>query len=111
MGLGVTPDQRGCPDPGRFKRLIPVSASYRHVGQTAACQLPAVLYSLTLLFSVAACFPTENPGQNLNKVFQEVPKRRAGSEGTPRSGRCIVGDGRAGLVVTGRLTESPWSSS
>ncbi|XP_072558463.1 homeobox protein cut-like 1 isoform X7 [Paramormyrops kingsleyae] len=28
----------------------------------------------------------ENPGQNLNRVFQEVPKRRAGSEGASRPG-------------------------
>ncbi|KAL4660542.1 homeobox protein cut-like 1 [Arapaima gigas] len=28
----------------------------------------------------------ENPGQNLNRVFQEVPKRRTGSEGASRSG-------------------------
>uniref|UniRef100_A0A8C7KS31 Homeobox protein cut-like n=1 Tax=Oncorhynchus kisutch TaxID=8019 RepID=A0A8C7KS31_ONCKI len=28
----------------------------------------------------------ENPGQNLNRVFQEVPKRRTGSEGSSRAG-------------------------
>uniref|UniRef100_A0A3P8Y6C6 Homeobox protein cut-like n=1 Tax=Esox lucius TaxID=8010 RepID=A0A3P8Y6C6_ESOLU len=28
----------------------------------------------------------ENPGQNLNRVFQEVPKRRTGSEGSSRPG-------------------------
>ncbi|KAJ8402218.1 hypothetical protein AAFF_G00370830 [Aldrovandia affinis] len=28
----------------------------------------------------------ENPGQNLNRVFQEVPKRRTGSEGASRPG-------------------------
>ncbi|KAG7483814.1 hypothetical protein MATL_G00042270 [Megalops atlanticus] len=28
----------------------------------------------------------ENPGQNLNRVFQEVPKRRTGSDGTSRPG-------------------------
>ncbi|KAJ7997024.1 hypothetical protein DPEC_G00224620 [Dallia pectoralis] len=28
----------------------------------------------------------ENPGQNLNRVFQEVPKRRTGSEGSLRPG-------------------------
>ncbi|XP_064208440.1 homeobox protein cut-like 1 isoform X2 [Anguilla rostrata] len=28
----------------------------------------------------------ENPGQNLNRVFQEVPKRRTGSDGTARPG-------------------------
>ncbi|XP_058854277.1 homeobox protein cut-like 1 isoform X4 [Acipenser ruthenus] len=28
----------------------------------------------------------ENPGQNLNRVFQELPKRRNGSEGTSRPG-------------------------
>ncbi|KAL6472092.1 hypothetical protein MHYP_G00182800 [Metynnis hypsauchen] len=28
----------------------------------------------------------ENPGQNLNRVFQEVPKRRTGSEGSSKPG-------------------------
>lgn len=74
------------PSTGLKKSLILGSFLLLSPGDDWTTDSRSLGLGLTLFLSSATCFPTENPGQNLNRVFQDVPKRRTGSEGSTRPG-------------------------